>query len=448
MSGSSEFSAFSRIFSPETPEKTHEVLAPIFSRSQDGDAMEVQESVRRILADVRDHGDEGVLKWARSLDGFSGEIRSFRVDPAELKGAWDSLEPEVRDAFFEAKRRICDYHQKAMALLKDHFPEQGSAGFRLTPLDRVGVYVPGGTASYPSTVLMTALVAKVAGVNQLVGVTPGKNGVVSPSILAAFYLSGVHEVHRIGGVQAIGALAFGTGSVGRVDKIVGPGNRFVAEAKRQVFGLVDIDMIAGPTEVVVIADRTANPKLIAADLLAQAEHDTRSSAILLTDSQELARETAREIDGMLKDLPRQEIARESLARYGFLLVCPDIREALEISDAIAPEHLELHVSKPMDLVSRVANAGAIFIGEDSAEVFGDYMYGPSHVLPTSGSARFSSPVSVETFLKRTSLIRGFSNREDRDSLVRMSTLLARLEGLEGHARSALLRAPGNREDLV
>ena len=332
--------------------------------------------------------------------------------------------------------------------MHDHLPSPGKAGFRLTPLERVGIYVPGGTAAYPSTVLMTALVAKVAGVKNIVGVTPARNGEVPPSILAAFHLSGVTEVIGIGGVQAIGALAFGTESVMRVDKIVGPGNRFVAEAKRQVFGLVDIDMIAGPTEVVIIADETANPRWVAADLLAQAEHDTRSSAILLTDSLVLAKETAREMDEMLGSLPRSAIATESISRYGYLMVVGGMDEALRLSDRIAPEHLELHVVQPMTLVPRLAHAGAIFIGESSAEVFGDYMYGPSHVLPTSGSARFSSPVSVETFMKRTSLIRGFGSPEEQESMVRMTALLARLEGLEGHARSALQRACLNDKETI
>ena len=428
--------------------EAEDLLRPIFERSEDADAQEVREAVREILYDVRTKGDAGVLKWASSLDGFSGDEKAFGIDPEKLPVAWNSLPGNVREAFQEAKKRICDYHLSALSLLHDHLPAPGEAGFRLTPLERVGIYVPGGTAAYPSTVLMTALVAKVAGVKNLVGVTPSRNGVVPASILAAFHLSGVTEVLGIGGVQAIGALAFGTESVMRVDKIVGPGNRFVAEAKRQVFGLVDIDMIAGPTEVVIIADKTANPRWVAADLLAQAEHDTRSSAILLTDSLLLAKETAREMDEMLKTLPRSKIATESISRYGYLLVVEGMDEALRLSDRIAPEHLELHVGQPMTLVPRLAHAGAIFIGENSAEVFGDYMYGPSHVLPTSGSARFSSPVSVETFMKRTSLIRGFGSPEEQESMVRMTALLARLEGLEGHARSALQRACSNDKEII
>ena len=448
MSDPSVFSANSRIFSPGSKIESDELLRPIFERSEDADAQEVREAVRKILLDVRMKGDAGVLKWARSLDGFSGDENSFSIDPEQLPAAWNSLPSAAREAFQEAKKRICDYHLSALALLHDHLPAPGEAGFRLTPLDRVGIYVPGGTAAYPSTVLMTALVAKVAGVKNLVGVTPARNGQVPASILAAFHLSGVTEVIGVGGVQAIGALAFGTESILRVDKIVGPGNRFVAEAKRQVFGLVDIDMIAGPTEVVIIADKTANPRWVAADLLAQAEHDTRSSAILLTDSILLARETAREMDEMLRTLPRSTIATESISRYGYLLVVGGMDEALRISDQIAPEHLELHVKEPMSLVPLLSHAGAIFIGESSAEVFGDYMYGPSHVLPTSGSARFSSPVSVETFLKRTSLIRGFGSREEQEAIVRMTAVLARLEGLEGHARSALQRSELNGKEII
>ncbi|MDA8059334.1 MAG: histidinol dehydrogenase [Nitrospiraceae bacterium] len=448
MSDSSIFSAKSRIFSPRSETEAAELLRPIFERSEDADAQEVRESVREILLDVRTKGDAGVLKWARSLDGFSGDAKDFRIDQEKLPLAWNSLSSPVREAFQEAKKRICDYHLSALSLLHDQLPAPGQAGFRLTPLDRVGIYVPGGTAAYPSTVLMTALVARVAGVKNIVGVTPAKNGHVPESILAAFHLSGVTEVIGVGGVQGIGALAYGTESIMRVDKIAGPGNRFVAEAKRQVFGLVDIDMIAGPTEVVVIADKTANPRWIAADLLAQAEHDTRSSAILLTDSLALAQETAREMDEMLGTLPRSAIAAESVGRYGYLLVVREMDEALRISDRIAPEHLELHVSDPVSLVPRLAHAGAIFIGENSAEVFGDYMYGPSHVLPTSGSARFSSPVSVETFLKRTSLIRGFGSREEQEAMVRMTAVLARLEGLEGHARSALQRSESCGKEII
>jgi histidinol dehydrogenase len=448
MSESSIFSSSSRIFSPMSKMEADDLLRPIFGRSEDAEAQEVREAVREILLDVRTKGDAGVLKWARSLDGFAGDEKAFGIDPESLPLAWESLAPPVKEAFQEAKRRICEYHLSALSLLHDQLPAQGHAGFRLTPLDRVGIYVPGGTAAYPSTVLMTALVAKVAGVKNLVGVTPTRNGHVPASILAAFHLSGVTEVLGIGGVQAIGAMAYGTESILRVDKIVGPGNRFVAEAKRQVFGLVDIDMIAGPTEVVIIADKTANPRWIAADLLAQAEHDTRSSAILLTDSISLARETAREMDAMLGTLPRSAIATESISRYGYLLVLEGIAEALRISDRIAPEHLELHLEDPVSIVPRLAHAGAIFIGENSAEVFGDYMYGPSHVLPTSGSARFSSPVSVETFLKRTSLIRGFGSREERESIVRMTAVLARLEGLEGHARSALQRSELNGKEII
>jgi histidinol dehydrogenase len=448
MSDRSIFSAKSRIFTPESPIEAENLLRPIFERSEDADAQEVREAVREILHDVRTKGDAGVLKWASSLDGFSGDEKAFAIDPERLPVAWNSLPGNVREAFQEAKKRICDYHVSALSLLHDHLPAPGKAGFRLTPLERVGIYVPGGTAAYPSTVLMTALVAKVAGVKNLVGVTPARNGAVPTSILAAFHLSGVTEVIGVGGVQAIGALAFGTETIRRVDKIVGPGNRFVAEAKRQVFGLVDIDMIAGPTEVVIIADKTANPRWVAADLLAQAEHDTRSSAILLTDSLVLAKETAREMDEMLGTLPRSAIATESISRYGYLMVVGGMDEALRLSDRIAPEHLELHVVQPMTLVPRLAHAGAIFIGESSAEVFGDYMYGPSHVLPTSGSARFSSPVSVETFMKRTSLIRGFGSPEEQESMVRMTALLARLEGLEGHARSALQRACLNDKETI
>lgn len=416
------------------------LIAPLLARGRDPESQIVRERVSVILRDVQTGGDAAVLRYARELDGFSGDASDFRVDPERMRAAYESLGSDLQHALGEARDRIRWFHERVFKRIHPLDPAPGVAGVRMTPIEKVGIYVPGGTASYPSTVLMTAIVAQVAGVGEIVGVSPGGKDGIPPSILAAFFVAGVTRVFQVGGVQAIGALAYGTQSIPSVDKIVGPGNRYVAEAKRQVFGTVDIDMIAGPTEVLVLADRSGDPRMIAADLLAQAEHDVQAAAILISTDPDLARKVAYEIESQIADLPRKDIIRESLDRFGFLITVPNRDSAVRIVDLVAPEHLELHVRQPEKWISRIRNAGAIFVGSDTAESFGDYCYGPSHVLPTNGSARFSSPVSVETFLKRTSIMTGFASDEERESLIRSTVLLARLEGLEGHARSALIRS--------
>ena len=434
-----------RVFEVGGVAEARSLLGPLLTRGRDPESQTVRERVSKILRDVQSEGDVAVLRYAKELDGFSGTSSDFRVAPDRLRASYENLDPELHHALGEARDRIRWFHERVFKTIHPLDPSPGMAGVRVTPLDRVGVYVPGGTASYPSTVLMTAVVAQVAGVREIIGVSPGGKDGIPASILAAFFAAGVTRVFQVGGVHAIGALAFGTQTIPAVDKIVGPGNRYVAEAKRQVYGTVDIDMIAGPTEVLVLADRSGDPGIIAADLLAQAEHDTQSAAVLISTDSDLTRHVATEIDRQMADLPRKEIVREALGRFGFLITVSNRENAVRLADLIAPEHLELHVRQPEKWISRIRNAGAIFVGPETAESFGDYCYGPSHVLPTNGSARFASPVSVETFLKRTSILTGFSSDEERESLIRTTVLLARLEGLEGHARSALIRSSGSSE---
>lgn len=430
----------SRLFIPGTAEEARSILSPIFLRGQDVEGESVRARVRSILDDVRRDGDTALLRYARDLDGFRGELPDLKVAARQMEDAFGTLDPEVRNALVFAKNRIEEFHETLREnVLAGGSSSPGRAGILVRPLRRVGIYVPGGTAAYPSTVLMTAVVAKVAGVREIVGVSPAGPAGIPEAILAAFHVSGVREVYQVGGVQSIGAMAYGTGTISRVDKIVGPGNRYVAEAKRQVFGEVDIDMIAGPTEVLIVADRSARADWLAADMLAQAEHDAQASAVLIVTEPGLGRAVIEELERQVAELPRRKIAEESLLRFGFILVVPSVEKAIEISDLVAPEHLELHLEDPQKWLGDVRNAGAVFVGSDMAEAFGDYCFGPSHVLPTNGSARFSSPVSIETFTKRTSLLAGFSSSRERKDVVLATAALARLEGLEGHARSALAR---------
>ncbi len=430
----------SRLFVAGTATEARNVLSPVFQRGRDSEAEAVRARVSSILGDIRREGDEALLRYARELDGFRGDLKNLQVPPRQMEEAFGGLDPEVRNALVFAKKRIEDFHgalrENACSGLDSN---PGKGGVLVRPLHRVGLYVPGGTAAYPSTVLMTAVVAKVAGVEQILGVSPAGPEGIPGAILAAFHVSGVREVYQIGGVHAIAAMAYGTGTIPRVDKIVGPGNRYVAEAKRQVFGEVDIDMIAGPTEVLIVAEGPARPDWLAADMIAQAEHDTQASAVLILTDIDLAKEVISELERQVDGLPRQKIAEESLLKFGFVLVVPSVDVAIEISDMVAPEHLELQVRDPKKWLVLIQNAGAIFIGSEMAEAFGDYCFGPSHVLPTNGSARFSSPVSIETFTKRTSLLKGFSSRHEQEDVARNTAILARLEGLEGHARSALAR---------
>ena len=430
----------SRLFVAGTATEARLVLSPIFQRGRDSEGETVRARVSSILRDIRREGDVALLRYAQELDGFRGGLENLKVSPGRMEESFGALPPEIRKALVFAKDRIEGFHgalrEKGLSGLASN-PGQG--GVLVRPLQRVGVYVPGGTAAYPSTVLMTAVVAKVAGVKQIVGVSPAGPEGIPDAILAAFHVSGVQDVYQVGGAHAIAAMAYGTGAIPRVDKIVGPGNRYVAEAKRQVFGDVDIDMVAGPTEVLILADDSAQPEWLAADMIAQAEHDTQASAVLILTDMTLARAVVFALERQISSLPRQKIAEESLLKFGFILVVPSLEVAVEISDLVAPEHLELQIRNPEKWLDLIQNAGAVFLGSEMAEAFGDYCFGPSHVLPTNGSARFSSPVSIETFIKRTSLLEGFRSRQEQEDIVRNTALLARLEGLEGHARSALAR---------
>ena len=399
----------------------------------------IETAVRAILEDVRERGDAAVLAHTERLDGVRLDSQTLRVAEAECDAALASLDPGVREALRLAADRIEAFHARQRR--ESWFVEEagtGVLGQLVRPLHRVGLYVPGGSAAYPSSVLMNAIPAKVAGVAEVAMCTPvGGGRSVAPAVLAAARLAGVREIYRIGGAQAIAAMAFGTATIRPVDKIVGPGNVYVAAAKRLVFGAVGIDMVAGPSEIVVVADETAPADWVAADLLAQAEHDAMASAVCITPSPGLARSVQAEAARQLLLLPRRAIAEQAVNRFGAVIVAEDLAAAVRLANAIAPEHLELMVADPWALVPEVRHAGAVFLGRHTPEVAGDYLAGPNHVLPTGGTARFSSPLSVEDFQTRSSLL-GLTPeaiRRWREPITR----LAELEGLEAHARSIRIR---------
>jgi histidinol dehydrogenase len=399
----------------------------------------VEAAVRAILEDVRQRGDAAVLAHTERLDGVRLDAQTLRVPEAECDAALASLDPGVREALALAADRIGAFHARQRR--ESWFAEEagtGVLGQLVRPLRRVGLYVPGGSAAYPSSVLMNAVPATVAGVDEVVMCTPaGRGGVVAPAVLAAARLAGVREIYRIGGAQAVAAMAFGTATIRPVDKIVGPGNIYVATAKRLVFGIVGIDMVAGPSEIVIVADATAPADWVAADLLAQAEHDAMASAVCITPSPDLARSVRAEVARQLALLPRRAIAERAVNRFGAVIVVEDVAAGVRLANAMAPEHLELMVADPWALVSEVRHAGAVFLGRHTPEVAGDYLAGPNHVLPTAGAARFSSPLSVEDFQTRSSLLglRPEAIRRWREPLTR----LAELEGLEAHARAVTIR---------
>ena len=394
--------------------------------------------VAGIIATVRRDGDAALIAYTRQFDRLDLTPETLRVPQGEIAGAGDACDAQTVEALELAARRITDFHRRQTPQDLDYVDEAGlRLGQRWTPIAAAGLYVPGGTAAYPSSVLMTALPAKVAGVERLVMVVPAPDGALNPLVLAAAHIAGVDEVYRVGGAQAVAALAFGTDTIRPVDKIVGPGNAYVTEAKRQVFGAVGIDMIAGPSEILVVADNLNDPAWIAADLLSQAEHDTRAQAILITDDASFAARVAEAVDGHLATLSRAAIASESWNAFGAVIVVDHLDDAVPLIDRIAPEHLELAVEDPPALAAKVRNAGAIFLGRYAPEALGDYLAGPNHVLPTSGSARFSSGLGVYDFLKRSSLIGC-----DSESLSRVgpaAATLARAEGLDAHARSLTIR---------
>lgn len=409
-------------------------------RSVEYGTPEQNETVRRIIADVAANGDEALLRYTAEHDKMTLTAAELRVTEEELQEAYRSVDESVLQAIRLAAANIRAYHEKQKRNSWMDLQEDGTIlGQIVRPLKRVGLYVPGGTAAYPSSVLMNVIPAQVAGVKEIVIVTPpataGAAG-INPYILVAAAEAGVTEIYRVGGAQAIAALAYGTETIRAVDKICGPGNIYVALAKRYVYGQVDIDSIAGPTDIVVLADETADPQYIAADLLSQAEHDVLSSAILVTDSADLAAAVSQEIDRQLAELPRRKIAAEAIARSAILLV-KGLAEGVETVNRIAPEHLEVMVRDPISLLPVLENAGAIFLGPYSTEPVGDYFAGPNHVLPTNGTARFSSPLNVDDFLKKQSIIQYSKSALLRDAEHIMT--LARCEGFEGHARAVEIR---------
>ncbi|HEV2147883.1 MAG TPA: histidinol dehydrogenase [Longimicrobiaceae bacterium] len=403
------------------------------------DDPELRDSVAAILRGVAERGDAALLDYTRRFDRVeAASVAELRVGADELERAAASVEPALLESLRRAAANVRRFHERQREHgFVDFLPDGSMLGQRVAPLRRVGIYVPGGRAAYPSTVLMNAIPAAVAGVDEIAMVSPSPDGEVAPVVLAAAHVAGVTEVIRVGGAQAVGALAFGTETVGRVDKIVGPGNKWVAEAKRQVFGRVDIDMVAGPSEILVIADELADARHVAADLIGQAEHDPDAIAWLVTTCAAHLTEVPREIERLLEANPRRDVARAALEANGAIVQVPDLGAAAELADLRAPEHLELLVMEPLALAGRIRNAGAIFLGSWSPEPVGDYFAGPNHVLPTGGTARFASPLGVYDFVKRTSLI-GYSAerlRRDAEDVVR----LAESEGLHGHAEAVRVR---------
>jgi histidinol dehydrogenase len=401
-------------------------------------AVDVEQAVRAIIDDVAARGDAALIELTRKFDRIDIAPERLRVTPEEIDAAASSCDAAARDALALARARIEAYHRRQLPRDERFVDPLGvELGWRWTAVRAVGLYVPGGTAAYPSTVLMNAVPAKVAGVPRLVMVVPAPDGKLNPLVLAAAKLAGIDEVYRVGGAQAVAALACGTATIAPVDKIVGPGNAYVAAAKRLVFGKVGIDLIAGPSEVLILAGRGANPDWIAADLIAQAEHDTSAQSILITDDRALADEVERAVEAQLAVLPRVEIARVSWRDFGAVILVQDLAAAVPLVDAIAPEHLEIIAPDDEGLAAQIRNAGAIFLGAHTPEVMGDYLAGPNHVLPTARSARFSSGLGVLDFMKRTSILR--CGTEGLAALAPAAMALAEAEGLAAHARSVAIR---------
>ena len=402
-------------------------------RTIDSGTEEQRKVVLSILTDVAAQGDSALLSYTEKFDGVA--LSSLKVSQEEIDQAYTLLSDELVSIIKEAATNIEDYHGRQVKQSWMTMKENGTMlGQKITPLDAVGVYVPGGKAAYPSSVLMNVIPAKVAGVERIVMVSPpGRDGSVPAGVLVAANELGVEEIYKIGGAQAIGALAYGTESIKAVDKIVGPGNIFVALAKREVFGNVDIDMIAGPSEIVVLADDNARANEVAADLLSQAEHDERASSILVTPSISLAEAVAEEVERQLSELPRKAIAEASIRDFGAIYVTEDLEQAVEIVNELAPEHLEIVTENPMEMVGKIRHAGAIFLGRYSSEPIGDYFAGPNHVLPTNGTARFSSPLNVDDFVKKSSII-SYSKQALEENAPKIAAF-ARLEGLDAHARA-------------
>ena len=403
-------------------------------------AADITAAVEKIISDVRENGDRALREYALKFDG--AVLDNLEVTEEEIEDAFAAVDPALIEVIKKAAENIREYHSKQK---REGFRFERKNGVilgqKITPIENAGIYIPGGTASYPSSVLMNTIPAKIAGCRQIVMVSPpSRGGTIAPVILAAAKIAGVDRIFKTGGAQAVAALAYGTESVPKVDKITGPGNAFVAEAKKQVFGKVSIDMIAGPSEILVIADEKSNPAFVAADMLSQAEHDKMATAVLVTDSRELADKVAEELEKQLSLLPREEIARASSENNGAVIITDNLHRAVEISNELAPEHLEICTDNPFDYLDEITNAGSVFLGRFCCESLGDYLAGPNHTLPTSGTARFSSPLSVDEFIKKTqfSYFEKEALREVRDDI----DIFARSEGLDAHARAATIRFEG------
>ena len=412
------------------------MLSIVRQYTQQTTDMEIERRVYDIIENVRANGDAALREYSEKFDGV--KLDDFKVDQSIIDAAWDNLPEDLKHALLVAKKNITEFHSRE---IEQGFVDMDTPGItrgqKVTPLARVGLYVPGGTAAYPSTIMMTALPAKIAGVKEIIMVTPPQEDGINPAVLGAAKLAGVDAVYQVGGAQGVAALAYGTEQIPKVDKIVGPGNIYVATAKRQVFGQVDIDMIAGPSEIGIIADESANPVHLAADLLSQAEHDPRARAIMVTNSEKLANLVSDEVERQLSQLPRESIARPAIENNSYIAVMDSVEDMFTVMNEVAPEHLEIQLPDPMEYMSMVENAGSVFLGRYASEPLGDYVGGTNHVLPTSGTAKFSSPLGVYDFVKRISFTQ-FS-RERLKEVEKDITTLARTEGLEAHARAIEVR---------
>lgn len=423
-----------------TKETKENILNDLLKRSPNNYS-EYESTVNDILADVRERGDQALFEYTLKFDRFALNEDNIRVTRAEIEEAYGLLDDGLLDIIRRSADNIRAFHKKQLRSSWFDAKEDGTIlGMKMTPIGRAGVYVPGGKAAYPSSVLMNVIPAKVAGVGEIIMTTPpGPDGKVHPGTLAAADIAGVDAIYKAGGAQAVGAMAFGTRSVPKVDKLTGPGNIFVALAKKAVYGYVGIDSIAGPSEILVLADGTANPKYVAADLLSQAEHDELASAILITTSQELARQVSEQADAFTRELSRKDIIQKSLDNYGYILLADSMEEAVDAANEIASEHLEILTANPFEVMTKIRNAGAIFLGEYSSEPLGDYFAGPNHILPTNGTAKFFSPLNVDDFMKKTSIIS--YSREALGKVHRDIKTFAESEGLTAHANSIRVRFP-------
>lgn len=419
-------------------ESRKNILADLLKRDPNN-YTSYEDTVQTIVNDVRDRRDEAVFAYTKKFDGADLSAATVRVTEGEIQEALSQVEPALLTVMKRAMKNIREYHEKQKQYSWfDSKPNGTILGQKVTALSSVGVYVPGGKAAYPSSVLMNIIPAEVAGVPRIVMVTPpGKDGKVNPVTLIAAHLAGATEVYKVGGAQAVAALAFGTESIPRVDKIVGPGNIFVALAKKAVYGHVSIDSIAGPSEILVLADETANPRYVAADLLSQAEHDELASAILVTTSMDLAEKVSKEVDGFVEQLSRKEILQKSLDNYGYILVADTMEDAVDVANEVASEHLEIVTRNPFEVMTKIQNAGAIFLGEYSSEPLGDYFAGPNHVLPTNGTAKFFSPLGVDDYIKKSSII--YYSKEALAPVHEDIETFAEAEHLTAHANSIRVR---------